>query len=200
MLVPIQYDSDSGHFGFSSFSRLDVILCCLDLQLGKLRGQTGGPVRGAHPPSGIPGSRTTMETALSGPFSAPVGDEAYLCYHCCLTVFPSMEVGQRQKQGFDFDTIPRLVHLDSWISLCYSHIPLVIHSTDGNNLFLTTDSKYLPNQWLGPVSARYDDKLKSRSNYAQLTDVCRDMCASVTEAPFWVLKSRIWPTVEIWKK
>lgn len=55
------------------------------------------------------------------------------------TVFPSLEIGQRQKQDFDFDTIPRLIHLDSWISLCYSYIPLVIHSTDGNNLFLTTD-------------------------------------------------------------
>lgn len=166
------------------------------------RGQTGGQVRGAHPPSGTPGSCTAVATALSGPLLlVPQWETRPICaIIAAWTVFPSMRVGQRQKQDFDFDSLPRLIHLDSWISLRYSYIPLVIHSTDGNNLFLTTDSKYLSNQWLSPVSARYDDKLKSRSNYAQLTDVCGDMCASVTEAPFWVLQNRIWPTVEIYKK
>lgn len=50
MSVPIQYDSDSGHLCFSSFSRLDVILCCLGLQLGKLERSDWGP-SARSPPS-----------------------------------------------------------------------------------------------------------------------------------------------------
>lgn len=194
MLVPIQYDSDSGHFCFSSFSRLDMILCCLGLQLGKLERSdcSRSPPSIWH--SWIPHHNGNSPVRT---FRCPSGRRGLSVLSLLFDWLPVHGSWTETKASFDFDTIPRLIHLDSWISLCYSHIPLLIHSTDGNNLFLTTDSKYLSNQWLGPVSAWYDDKLKSRSNYAQLTDVCRDMCASVTEAPFWVLRNRIWPTVEI---
>lgn len=186
-------------FGFSSFSELDMTLCCFSLQLEELEEPGWGQVQGTHPPSDTPGSyiaRQRRHGAL--PFGATVGGKASLRCHCCLNCLSIHGSWTETKARFWFW---QYLSPDpsGFLTFVMLAIPSVFYFTDGNNLFLTTDSKYLFNQWLRPVSEQYDDKLKTCSNYTQLTNVCRDMHASVTTALFLVLKNRIWPAVEIHK-
>lgn len=104
MLVPIECHSESVRFCFSSFSRLDMILCCLSLQLEKLeRSDSGTSPR--SPPS-IWHSRI-LHCSGNSPvrtftFGATVGEEACLCYHCCLNCPPVHESWTETKARFRF--------------------------------------------------------------------------------------------------
>lgn len=171
-----------------------MTLCCFSLQLEELEEPGSGASLGdpaPNSPSGTLGPILPCE-APSGllTFGAIVGGEASLCCHCCLNCLSIHGSWTETKARFLILTVS--LSLPIWI-LEFHHASHTFGRfvTDGNNLFLTTDSKYLFNQWLRPVSEQYDDKLKTCPKYTQLTNVCRDMRASVTAALFLVLKNRI---------